>query len=218
MASTERSEVRDGWGLTRGELGPHPAARFRSRPPSPAGGGIRRAASPVFFDRRRVRRSPSRTPKNKKGARDASGPGAFEFTQNAQTKMLGPTGLDASRHRGMSSPDSRKSASPSASRARCLLGLFRNAPGGLTLSGAFPHGKAAYPPLLQPKWCPARLTMPAATVSGVAVVRGKRAGTTCGFDRRAAPPHLQRSVIPRPPLPAPHLKMLIRHPCHWGGM
>ena len=41
----------------------------------------------------------------------------------------------------------------------------------------------------------------------------RRAGRNLrGLDRRAASPHLQRNVIPRPPLPAPCLKMLIRHP------
>jgi hypothetical protein len=37
-------------------------------------------------------------------------PGALKFTQCAQTKMLGPAGLDASRHRGWSKPNNRKSA------------------------------------------------------------------------------------------------------------
>lgn len=56
--------------------------------------------------RRRVRRrvvgefrvAPVRT----EGARDARVPGAHKFTQCAQTWVLGPTGLDASRHRGLS--------------------------------------------------------------------------------------------------------------------
>ena len=66
-------------------------------------------------------------------------------------KVLRPTGLDASRHRGLSKSGlppslarpraSRKSASPLASRARCLLGLLRIAPGGLTLSGLLPYGR-----------------------------------------------------------------------------
>jgi hypothetical protein len=34
----------------------------------------------------------------------------------------------------------------------------------------------------------------------------------CGLDRRAMAPHLRCHLIPRPPLPAPRLKMLIRHP------
>ena len=46
----------------------------------------------------------------------------------------------------------------------------------------------------------------------------KGAPGRCGLDRRAASPHLQRSVISRPPLPAPRLETLIRHPFRWGGM
>jgi hypothetical protein len=34
----------------------------------------------------------------------------------------------------------------------------------------------------------------------------------CGLDRRALAPHLRCKVISRPPLPAPCLEMLIRHP------
>ena len=85
--------------------------------------------------RRRVRRRPvgrSAAPGERtEGARDARGP-------------RGPAGLDASRHRGLSkslSPrphpglgkrqrQSRKSAKPRASRARCLIGLLRTVPGG----------------------------------------------------------------------------------------
>ena len=39
-----------------------------------------------------------------------------------------------------------------------------------------------------------------------------------GLDRRAMAPHLRCHLIPRPPLPAPHLKMLYRHPSVWGGI
>ena len=87
---------------------------------------------PYFFARRRVRLSSNSIRRPNEGARDAKGPGASKFTPNAQTKMLGPTGLDASRHRGVSKPNCRKSAKPKASRARCLIGLLRTAPGGWT--------------------------------------------------------------------------------------
>src|SRR5262249_31513028 len=69
------------------------------------------------------------------GARDARGP-------------KGPTGLDASQHRGLPKScafpltlvraigkASRKSAKPKASRARCLIGLLREIPGSRAISG-----------------------------------------------------------------------------------
>ena len=151
-----------------------------------------------------------------KGARDASGPGAFKFTQNAQTKMLRPTGLDASRHRGVSK--SNIAASPPVPR-RPARGVFRSIPQG-------------------PRWTyrfgrPASRQASLSTASGpdrrelnVTIRRRRHHGATwrgaprrdlCGFNRRAAPPHLRRDVIPRPPLPAPHLQMLIRHPFIGAG-
>ncbi len=97
--------------------------------------------------------------------------GALKFTQCAQTKMLGPTGLDTSRHRGVTpsfaprgaskgkprgafraSQGLRKSASPKASRARCLR-FAPHGPRWTYLSGDPPllaNWKAAYPPLSGP--------------------------------------------------------------------
>jgi hypothetical protein len=58
-----------------------------------------------------------------------------------------------------------------------------------------------------PNGIPTLLTVPGLPPSVGPATRGSAPGR-CGLDRRAAPPHLQRSVIPRPPLPAPRLKML----------
>jgi hypothetical protein len=81
------------------------------------------------------RPSPDRAhPRKNEGARNAKGPN-------------GPTGLDASRHRGLSKSSappspfgfgaaSRKSTKPMASRARCFLGLLRVVPGERPVS---PH-------------------------------------------------------------------------------
>ncbi len=81
-----------------------------------------RSAARILY-RPRAGRSPDRRPRKEPRARGTPrGPG-------------GPAGLDASRHRGLSKSDNRKSAKPKASRARCLLGLLRLAPGGLTVSG-----------------------------------------------------------------------------------
>ena len=118
-----------GWGVTRGEPGPHPARALRS-PPSPCGGGIRRRApSLLFFDRPGASRSSIRSARPKR--------------TRARGTPLGPEDPRAStlsRHRGVSSSFAllpaeaqgakagratedcsfRKSAKPKASRARCL--------------------------------------------------------------------------------------------------
>src|SRR5665213_782266 len=68
-----------------------------------------------------------------------------------------------------------------------------------------------------PKWCPAHLTVPAATVSGVpwlGVPGPGRMRLEPPGPCNASPMHSHS----RPPLPAPHLKMLYRHPFIWGGM
>ena len=83
------------------------------------------ASSPVFFVRPRVGRSPIplALEKETEGARDAKGPD-------------GPTGLDASRHRGLSKSDIAASPpSPKASRARCLRFAPRSRPRWTYLSG-----------------------------------------------------------------------------------
>ena len=62
------------------------------------------APPPGFLDRRRdasaveIRHTSKRT----EGARDARGPERRQACASAQTKLLGPTDLDASRHRGLS--------------------------------------------------------------------------------------------------------------------
>jgi hypothetical protein len=101
---------------------------------------------------------------------------------------------------------------PEASRARCLLGLLRIAPGGRTFQ-APPRSKVRrLSTALVPKRCPARLTVLAAIVSGACVACGWHAGT-----KRLGPPEGKVSAAsptppPRPPLPAPRLETLIRHP------
>ena len=79
-----------------------------------------------------------------------------------------------------------------------FIGLLRMAPGGRTLSGATPFGTGAYPPL----WTQLGVQWRAAGAPG-----HMRLGPPGRF---AASP--SESVIPRPPLPAPCLKMLYRHP------
>ena len=53
--------------------------------------------------------------------------------------------------------------------------------------------------------------MPAPAITGPRGARLARRDV-CGFNRRAFAPHLQREVIPRPPLPAPRLETLDQTP------
>ena len=148
-------------------------------------------------------------------------PGASKFTQNAQTRTLGPAGLDTSRHRGLSKP-----VEPQVRQVRWrpARGVFRFAPQRPRWTDPLRRPllflRIARPPIHRcgPKWCPALLTMPGRHRQWGPVARGWRAGTSCGFNRRALVSHLRHQVIPRPPLPAPHLKMLHRHPSVWGGI
>jgi hypothetical protein len=104
--------------------------------------------------------------------------------------------------------------SPMASRARCLIGLLRSAPGGLTfqatilsfrivgrLTTALGPGRVRQ--CLRPAAVPA-----IAGPSGARLVRRD----VCGFNRRAVGAHLRRHVIPRPPLPVSCLEMLDQTP------
>ncbi len=182
-------------------------------------GATSTAPPPVLFGRRRVRPLPPfrlrpcglRRDEPPPSNEDRGRAGRVRVRAHSslrkvrKLKVLRPTGLDASRRRGLSKSGpsslslrraSRKSASPLASRARCLLGLLRIAPGGLTVSGDPPlfglEGRLST--AVGPKRCPALPTVPAAVASGAAVTRGKRAGThaawTAGSGKPA--PHLRR--------------------------
>jgi len=139
--------------------------------------------------------------------------------------MLGPAGLDASRHRGLSksvkpvfalSRYDGQAASPPNPR-RPARGVYRFAPrrssvvdpfvtlqprrGAVTLHRFGPGNSAGILLTRLPAYRPseglgARLTRQ----------------DTCGLDRRAMTAHLRCHRIPRPPLPAPRLETLIRHP------
>ena len=97
-----------------------------------------------------------RRPESTEGARNARVSGALKFTQCAQTKMLGPTDLDASRHRGLSKsgPPSLLRASAGKPQVRRLPGVPRAVFEACSASPPvdFPFQvpalrKAAYPPL-----------------------------------------------------------------------
>jgi hypothetical protein len=122
------------------------------------------------------------------------GPGALKSTQSAQTKVLGPAGLDTSRHRGLSKPV--------VPQVRQSQGV----PRAVFLRFA-PQGPRWTDPFRRPALLPERLSTAAGPTRGP-VARGWRAGThaawTAGPPRRIS----SASVIPRPPLPAPRLKML----------
>jgi len=132
-----------------------------------------------------------------------------------------PRGIEACR-----SPARLRSASyggqpqvrPSQGVPRAVfVGLLRAAPGGLSVSGARPCGRNAYPPLSGPNGAqhfrPCRLPPPVGPQWRAAGTPGRR-----GLDRREG--HSRRiSDAPfRPPLPAPRPETLIRRPSRWGGM
>jgi hypothetical protein len=141
----------------------------------------------------------------------------------------GPTGLDASRHRGLSSMSSPQvRLLPGVPRA-VFIGLLRAAPGGLTVSGdpslppkeAWPPSvncQAAYPPLSGPGHSGLKPRPVTGTPStGPSDARIERAGTErLGPPEREKPRRISDAPF-RPPLPAPHLKMLHRHPSNGAG-
>ena len=165
-------------------------ARKRHRPYSLCGAGYAVVSCPRVLGKT-------------EGARDAKGP------------RDGPAGLDTSRHRGLSNPVVAASPpSPMASRARCLR-FAPQRPRWTYLSGNPPllsDCQAAYPPLWAQVGAGKPVTGCRRPPSRGPVARGWRAGTsaasTAGPSRRIS----ERHVIPRPPLPAPYLKMLDRHP------
>jgi len=141
-------------------------------------------------------------PERTEGAQDARGPD-------------GPTGLDASRHRGCRSPlVPQVRQFPGVPRAV----FVRFAPHRPRWTYHFRQtGLTAGPPIhrSRPKRCPALLTVPAAIVSGATRPAASRPGRL-----RLGPPG-PRIASPmrrqfRPPLPAPRLETLIRHPSVTG--
>jgi hypothetical protein len=187
----------------------------RGSPPSPCRGGIRKRASVIA---RIVWKAPGapafqfrRSRKSTEGARDAKGPN-------------GPTGLDASRHRGLSKscPSSRLRATTGKPQVRQVprrpaRGVFRFAPrrssvvdpfvtlqprrGAVTLHRFGPGNSASVlltrPPAYRPsEGLGARLTRQ----------------DTCGLDRRAGHRISDASVFPGHRSPPRVWRRLIRHP------
>ena len=137
------------------------------------------------------------------GARDALGP-------------VGPTDLDASQHRGMLKSEYRKSARPKASRARCLIGLLRAAPGGLTFQAPPLSTAKAYPPLRDQVIAGAPVTGAGNAITGPRDVREGTPGQR-GLNRRR-----EKSCAASPTLPPGHRipprvwRRLIRRPSVTG--
>ena len=102
----------------------------------------RRVLAPLFFiwpGVSRIREAAG--PLGNRGRTGRQGPGALKSTQCAQTSMLGPADLDASRHRGLSK--SVIAASPPVPR-RPARDVFRFAPRRPRRADNF------YPPLVTP--------------------------------------------------------------------
>ena len=112
----------------------------------------RQASSPVFFGRRVRRRCAvmSAAPKRNEGARDARGPD-------------GPTGLDASRHRGWSSSFECRKSAKSQGVPRAVFRRFApHRPRWTYLQGNRPRGAGFHlSTAVGSNDRPARLTMPA---------------------------------------------------------
>ena len=139
--------------------------------------------------------------------------------KSAQTEVLGPTGLDASRHRGLSKPIAASPPVPMASRARCWrlapqrprwTSRFRRPFSPCGLSGRL---STAMGPGLSVRTCD-RSLRPAITGPGGArqVAPGR-----CGLDRRAAGAHLRSPRHSPATAPRPMSEML-QTPLGRGGM
>ena len=108
--------------------------------------------------------------------------------------------------------------SPMASRARCLIGLLRAAPGGRYRFRRFAFRRERLSTAMDPRWTRLpRLTRLRRHHHGApwpaAGAGTARLGPPGGKKRAASP-----TLPPRPPLPAPRLETLIRHPSLWGGI
>ena len=168
-----------------------------------------RSAAPVGLVGAGYRRIPNR-PLSKKnrgraGRRWAQTDPQASVPRDAEAHQTAPLHAFA-LHKG--------SASPPVPR-RPARGVYRFAPHGprwTDLSGNLPYGSLPIHRLraqtdadLPVTGCRLR---PSPGPGGARLARRD----TCGLDRRACTSHLRCTVIPRPPLPAPCLKMLIRHP------
>ena len=114
---------------------------------------------------------------------------------------------------------SRKSAKPMASRARCLIGLLRALPGGRlprrgeTLAATFHR---LWAQALGERSCDGSTYPPTGHHGPPACGSARRKQR--GLGRRVLAPHLRcKGHISRPPLPAPRLETLIRHPFGTGA-
>ena len=139
----ERSEP--GWGPSSREIGACGTA-----PPRRACASLRRGVPPLrgpdFCHRRRARlpshlaRRPRRNPRARgtPGSRWTHGPWRLAAPRRPGREpgqCPGLTGRGSDARRGAAD---RKSTEPSASRARCLIGLLRRTPGGLTFQAPCP--------------------------------------------------------------------------------
>ena len=164
--------------------------------------------------------------KSTEGARDAKGPGRTQvYASRRKQKCSDPR---ASAPHGTKAPSSAAAsggqiASPPVPR-RPARGVYRLAPHGPRWTDLF--RRPASPGELEGRLSTAlgprsgRRTCDRSPVPAITGPRGARQARrdTCGLDRRALASHLRCKVIPRPPLPAPCLKMLYRHPSVRGGI
>ena len=188
--------------------------QFSNSPPASSRGS--QASSPVFFGRRRVRRIPFPLPLENRGARDAEGPAAHQVhagcaTERSDPRASTPRDIEACRSPVKCRKSAKSQGVPRAVFEVCSASPPVDLPFQATfltegrLSTALGPGRDRQScDRCRPRHHGAR-----------GARQARRDG--CGFDRRDLAPHLRCKGIPRPPLPAPHLKMLYRHPFGIGA-
>ena len=185
-------------------------------------GNSQRCAARIFAKRRRVRlpshlaRRPRRNPRARgtPGSRGTHGPwhlAAPRRPGREPGQCPGQPGAAAKSERGAAN---RKSAEPSASRARCLIGLLRRTPGGLTFQAPSPFsfGCSTCPPLSGPSSTWRSVPRYGAASDGPRVMRGWRIGTLRLGPPRADLRTRRAATAPiGPGVPAPIPEVLAAH-------
>jgi hypothetical protein len=175
------------------------ATHSRPAPGLPAAPGERRRPCSL---RPRVSRTenppPLRFGGQAEGARDAKGPGRTQvYAVCANKKRSDPRASAPRDTEACRSPNCRKSAQSQGVPRAVFEGLLCIAPGGLTFQAPSLSARA-----------PIHRCGPTRP-SGARLARRDHAAWAAGSSRRISD---AEGVVPRPPLPAPHLKMLYRHP------
>jgi hypothetical protein len=129
--------------------------------------------------------------------------------------LMDPRASFASRQRGMPMPNVPAAgflqswAVHAARPGRPARGVYRLAPQRAPEVERFTRRRRDLPPRTGPDCAPLTGARPGRQDPPR---QRRRRGGLCGLDRRALPAHLRCKGNSRPPLPAPRLETLIRHP------